>query len=237
MYLRARLMAAELRAVGIDTNCAPLADIAGDDTHPFLHNRCYGRALEPVVKAARATTQGLLAGGVLPVLKHIPGHGRATVDSHLDLPRVTAPAHDLRATDFAAFQALADLPLGMTAHIVFAAFDPDLPATQSPAMMAVIRDEIGFDGLVMTDDISMQALAGDVAQRSEAALAAGCDIVLHCNGNLEEMERVAAVSGRLTAAAQARADRALAARVVPDTADLDALSAELDALFAENPHV
>lgn len=232
MYLRARLMGAELRAVGIDTNCAPLADIAGDVTHPFLRNRCYGESVDTVVAAARATAEGLLAGGVLPVLKHIPGHGRATVDSHRDLPRVTAAAEDLRALDFAAFKALADIPMGMTAHIVFTALDPNLPATHSPAMMAVIRDEIGFDGLIMTDDISMEALEGSVGERAERALAAGCDVALHCNGEMDEMMEVAVVSIPMGPRAAARADRALGLRREPDAADLAALSDEMEALLA-----
>lgn len=227
MYLRARLIADDLRRVGIDGNCAPLADIAQDATHPFLRNRCYGRTLGDVVACARATADGLMAGGVLPVVKHMPGHGRALADSHSDLPVVDAPLDDLRAGDFAAFRALSDLPLGMTAHIVFPALDPAAPATLSRAAMAELRGWIGFDGLVMTDDLSMRALSGGMADRAVAARAAGCDIVLHCNGDPSEMADTVAGSGRLDAAGAARAARALASRQVPDGADLRAMAAEL----------
>ena len=231
LWLRARLMAAELRAVGIDANCAPCADIAGPRTHPFLRNRCLGETAAEVARNARALAEGLLAGGVLPVVKHIPGHGRAEADSHLHLPTVTATPEDLSATDFAAFAALADLPLGMTAHIRFPAFD-DAPATASARMIGLIRDVIGFQGLLMTDDISMQALAGPVGTRAAAAIAAGCDLVLHCNGEMPEMAAVVAAAGRLSPAAEARATAALACRRAPEPADECALTAELTALLA-----
>ena len=232
MYLRARLIAAELHAVGIDGNCAPTVDIAGPLTHPFLRNRCYGSDLDTVVAVARAVAKGLLDGGVLPVMKHMPGHGRAMIDTHLDLPRVTDAAEDLLRSDFAAFRALADLPLGMTAHIVFSAYD-DQPATWSAPMIRVIRDQIGFGGLLMTDDLSMQALSGTIGERAAASRRAGCDVMLHCNGNLGEMQAVAAASGALAGAALARAEAALAARRAPDTADPKALDAELAQLVRD----
>ena len=232
MYLRARLIAAELRAVGIDGNCAPTVDIAGPLTHPFLRNRCYGSDLDTVVAVARAVAKGLLDGGVLPVMKHMPGHGRAMIDTHLDLPRVTDAAEDLLRSDFAAFRALADLPLGMTAHIVFSAYD-DQPATCSAPMIRVIRDQIGFGGLLMTDDLSMQALSGTIGERAAASRRAGCDVMLHCNGNLGDMQAVAAASGALAGAALARAEAALAARRTPDTADPKALDAELAQLVRD----
>lgn len=232
MYLRARLIAAELRAVGIDGNCAPTVDIAGPLTHPFLRNRCYGSDLDTVVAVARAVAKGLLDGGVLPVMKHMPGHGRATIDTHLDLPRVTDAAEDLLRSDFAAFRALADLPLGMTAHIVFSAYD-DQPATCSAPMIRVIRDQIGFGGLLMTDDLSMQALSGTIGERAAASRRAGCDVMLHCNGNLGDMQAVAAASGVLAGAALTRAEAALAARRTPDTADPKALDAELAQLVRD----
>jgi len=212
--LRARYatIAAELRAVGIDTDCAPLADIAGPATHPFLRNRCLGTSAAAVAQTARAVAEGLMAGGVLPVLKHLPGHGRAATDSHAALPRVAAPAAALAATDFAPFAALADLPLGMTAHVVYDSIDPDRPATLSPRVIAMIRTEIGFDGLLMTDDISMGALSGPLGARAAAAIAAGCDVVLHCNGDSAEAAAVAEAAGRLSPAAAARAARALALR-------------------------
>ncbi|MGS4943958.1 glycoside hydrolase family 3 N-terminal domain-containing protein [Meridianimarinicoccus sp. RP-17] len=227
MYLRARLIADDLRRAGIDGNCAPLADIAGDGTHPFLRNRCYGTGLRDVVACARATADGLMAGGVLPVVKHMPGHGRAQADSHKDLPVVEATLHDLRGSDFAAFRALSDLPLGMTAHIVFPALDPDAPATLSRAAMDEVRGWIGFDGLVMTDDLSMHALSGTMAARAAAARVAGCDIVLHCNGDRAEMEGAVAGAGRMDADGAARAAHALACRHAPDTADLASMAAEL----------
>ena len=177
MYLMYRLIADELRSLGIDSNCAPTVDVIGPDTHPFLHNRCYGEDMASVVSIGRAVANGLLDGGVLPVVKHMPGHGRATSDSHHDLPRVSAPADDLQTIDFAAFRALNDLPMGMTAHLVYEAID-DQPATLSPRMMRLIREEIGFENLIMTDDISMKALRGTPAESTRAALAAGCDVAL-----------------------------------------------------------
>lgn len=231
-WIRNRLIAAELLEVGIDANCAPLADIAEDATHPFLQNRLYGRDVETVIKAARICADAHLAGGVLPVLKHIPGHGRAAMDSHLMLPTVHAPRVELDAWDFAPFKALNDIAMGMSAHIVFSDIDPDAPATTSPAMMKVIRQDIGFDGLLMTDDLSMEALSGTVADRATAAIKAGCDIILHCNGDPVEMEAVANAAGEMTPAAMTRANRALAQRKNPDDIDIPALEAEFEALLA-----
>ena len=230
MYLRYRLIAAELHALGIDSNCAPMADLAAEVTHPFLKNRCYGETCEEVARLARATAQAHLDGGVLPVLKHIPGHGRASADSHYDLPHVDADATNLDATDFAAFRALNDLPLGMTAHLVYDAIDA-APATLSPAVMAMIRDQIGFDGLIMTDDISMKALTGTLTGLSRGALEAGCDVILHCNGTFDERVETAAAAGEMTDAAQARADHALAMRQPPQPLDIDGAEAELSALM------
>ena len=234
MYLRGRLIAAELHACGIDVNCAPLADIARTDTHPILRNRCYGTTPDTVIRNARACAEGLMAGGVLPVLKHIPGHGRARLDSHLDLPVIDTPEADLRATDFAAFRALAGLPLGMTAHLVFSAIDPDAPATLSRRVIEIIRTQIGFCGLLMTDDISMQALRGPVVARAQAALHAGCDLVLHCNGALDEMTALAEACPLLDADGLARAQLALGQRRDPDSADLAACAAELAELMASD---
>lgn len=230
MWLRGRLIAEELHALGIDVNCAPCADVARPDTHPFLYNRCYGTDPASVVAMSRAIVAGQAAGGVAPVLKHIPGHGAAQVDSHLDLPRVDLPLKTLWEVDFTPFKALADLPMAMTAHIIYSAIDPAAPATQSAAMIDLIRGEMGFDGLLMSDDISMQALSGDVAARSAAAMAAGCDLILHCNGDMAEMQAVAAAAGRLSPPAQARADRAMAAIPAPQPFDAAAGWAELQAL-------
>lgn len=226
-WVRNRLIAAELQDVGIDANCAPLADIAEEATHPVLKNRLYGYDVQTVVDACRVCADAHLAGGVLPVLKHIPGYGRAAVDSHKDLPRVDAPRAELEAWDFAPFAALSDLPMGMTAHIVFSDIDPANPATTSARMMEVIRKHIGFDGLLMTDDLSMEALSGTVAQRAAASIAAGCDIILHCNGKADEMAAVAQASGAMTDAAITRANRALALRKTPVNIDIGALEAEL----------
>ncbi|MEZ5779450.1 MAG: beta-N-acetylhexosaminidase [Paracoccaceae bacterium] len=231
LWLRYRLIAAELRAVGIDADCAPVADLAGPKTHPFLRNRCFGETPDVVIPAARACAEGLLAGGVLPVMKHLPGHGRTVVDSHLDLPRADAPLDELDATDFAPFRALADLPMAMTAHIVVDAVDPSRPATASPNVIGLIRERIGFDGLLLTDDLSMEALDGTIGERAGKAIAAGCDIALHCNGKRHEMEAVVAAAGRPTAQAAKRAEAALARRTVPDAIDTSLLEAELEALL------
>ncbi len=230
LALRARLIAEELRAVGIDANCAPVADIAGPQTHPFLRNRCYGETAAQVSSRARAVADAHLAAGVLPVVKHLPGHGRATADTHLHLPTVTASRDELAAQDFAPFKALNDLPMAMTAHIIFAAYDADRPATQSPEMIKVIRQEIGFQGLLMTDDLNMQALSGSLGQRTRAAMDAGCDIALHCKGDMAEMLQVAAEAGDMRPDTQARAVAALARRTPSDTVDIAALEADLAAM-------
>ena len=220
------MMAAELRAIGIDSNCAPCCDIAGASTHPFLQNRCFGTTAQGVIAGARATADGFLAGGVLPVMKHIPGHGRATLDSHKELPVVDQPVELLQKTDFAPFSALRDLPMAMTAHIRFTAVDPR-PATQSAQMITLIRDQIGFDGVLMSDDILMQALSGTIAERAEATKAAGCDLVLHCNGLRTEMEATVLAAGELTPEAMVRTRSALEMRQTPLPADMDALAREL----------
>ncbi len=230
MYLRYRLIAHELRALGIDSNCAPLVDVANDATHPFLRNRCYGTTATSVAELGRAVSDGLLDGGVLPVVKHIPGHGRAVADSHLELPVVEADPKTLNAVDFAPFQALNDLPMGMTAHLVYRQLAP-APATLSPKVMQVIRDQIGFDGLIMTDDLGMKALSGSLSDLSRQARSAGCDVILHCNGSLAEKQEVAAAAGRLDTAGQRRALAALAARKQPDEVDIPALQAKLDAIL------
>ncbi len=227
MYLRYRIIAHELMALGIDADCAPMVDVARPGTHPFLRNRCYGEDPQQIIEIARAVSEGLWDGGVYPVIKHMPGHGLAVVDSHKDLPRVSVPKAEL-AGDFAPFKALNDLPMGMTAHIVFEDMD-DAPATTSPKMMQFMREEIGFDGLIMTDDIDMQALSGTVDERAAAAIAAGCDAVLHCNGTLADRQAVAAAIGEMTEAGQRRAEAVLAARRQPVAVDIEALAEELKA--------
>ena len=230
MYLRYRLIADELHSLGIDSNCAPMVDLATDETHSFLKNRCYGGDVEAVATIGRAAAHGLLDGGVLPVLKHIPGHGRSTLDSHLSLPHVDTDLATLQTTDFEAFRRLNDLPMGMTAHLVYEDIDP-VPATISPVMMNLIRDQIGFDGLIMTDDISMKALKGAPADLARASLDAGCDVALYCNGPLADRAAVAHSAGEMSEAAQIRAERALAARKKPVELDIDAAEEELSALM------
>jgi len=228
--LRHRLMGRELRAVGIDADAAPCLDIAGDHTHEFLKNRCFGTDAATVTTMGRAAAEGLLAAGVLPIVKHMPGHGRALVDSHHQLPVLDSALDDLDTSDFQPFRALNDLPLGMTAHIRLTQLD-DRPATASPAAIRLIRDRIGFDGLLMSDDIGMNALSGTPAERTAAAIAAGCDVVLACNLTRAELEQVAAAAGRMTSHAQTRADRALARRTPPDQVDVAGLHAELATLL------
>jgi beta-N-acetylhexosaminidase len=187
-----------------------------------------------VAAIARAVTEGLEQGGVLPVLKHIPGHGRATADSHFRLPMVDTPRGELERTDFAAFVPLADLPMAMTAHVVFSALDPAQPATTSATIVErVIRGGIGFQGLLMSDDVSMNALAGSIAERTRAIVNAGCDMVLHCNGKLEEMREVAGQTPELSGMALQRAVKALASRKPPAPFDRIAARAELDALVEQ----
>src|SRR5665647_1135805 len=208
--LGGHLIAAELSVLGIDVDCLPLADVLVPGSEMCIRDSAYGTEPGKVAAIAGAIAQGLLAGGVLPVLKHLPGHGRASVDSHAKLPVVDTDRATLESTDFAAFRPLASLPLGMTAHVVFSAIDPDAPATTSVTMVReVIRGFIGFRGLLMSDDVSMKALSGTIAERSRAAFAAGCDVVLHCNGDLNEMSAVASQAPELKGAAAKRAEAAL----------------------------
>ncbi|MEP6837186.1 MAG: beta-N-acetylhexosaminidase [Bradyrhizobium sp.] len=230
--LSSRLIAADLIDLGITVDCLPLADVPVAGADAVIGNRAYGTEPAKVAAIARAVTEGLAQGGVLPVLKHIPGHGRATADSHFGLPTVDTSREELNRTDFAAFQPLADLPMAMTAHVVFSALDPAQPATTSATIInQVIRGVIGFQGLLMSDDVSMNALAGTIAERTRAIVNAGCDVVLHCNGKLDEMRDVARETPELTGEALARAKRALASRQQPQPLDRPAARAELDALI------
>jgi beta-N-acetylhexosaminidase len=230
--LSSRLIAADLIDLGITVDCLPLADVPIAGADAVIGNRAYGTEPGKVAAIARAVTEGLEQGGVLPVLKHIPGHGRATADSHFRLPTVDTGRHELDRTDFAAFQPLADLPMAMTAHVVFSALDSAHPATTSATIIRqVIRGGIGFQGLLMSDDVSMNALAGSIAERTRAIVNAGCDMVLHCNGKLDEMRDVARETPELTGEALNRANRALASRKQPEPLDRLAARAELDALI------
>ena len=231
-YLGARLIAADLAAVGVDVDCLPIADVPVAGANSVIGDRAYGETAEKVALLGRAVADGLLAGGVLPVLKHIPGHGRAAADSHGALPIVETDRETLTTTDFAAFRPLSDLPLGMTAHIVYTAIDPIAPATTSVTLVRdVIRDWLGFRGLLMSDDISMGALSGSIEERSRAAIAAGCDVVLHCNGELDEMRAVASAVPVLAGEAAARAEAALKRRGLVLEHDFAALRAEWTALM------
>ena len=221
--LGARLIAHDLHALGIDVDCLPLADVPVEGHDKVIGDRAYGARPDKVAAIAGAVARGLLNGGVLPVVKHIPGHGRATADSHQSLPVVEADWDTLQATDFAAFRPLGGMPLGMTAHVVFSAIDPTHPATTSATMVRdVIRGFCGFRGLLMSDDISMGALSGSIFERSQAAIAAGCDIVLHCNGEIPEMRDVARAVPVLAAAAAERSALALSQRGGPSEFDAEA---------------
>jgi len=232
--LSARLIAADLSELGINVDCLPLADVPVAGSDAVIGDRAYGTEPGKVAAIAGAVTEGLHEGGILPVLKHIPGHGRATADSHLRLPMVDAPKNELESTDFAAFQPLAGLPMAMTAHVVFSALDPLHPATTSATIInQVIRGVIGFQGLLMSDDVSMKALSGSIAERTKAIFSAGCDMVLHCNGDRQEMRDVAAETPELSGKPLERANQALASRGRPQPFDRVASRAALEAMMSQ----
>ncbi len=233
LRLNALLIAHELAALGIDVDCWPLADVPQSDADPIIGDRAFGRDVSGVVRLARVAADGLLACGVLPVVKHIPGHGRARADSHKELPRVDATLRDLQSVDFEPFRQLNDLPIAMTAHVVYDAVDPARCATLSPIVIAdVIRGWIDFQGFVVSDDLSMKALAGNFDARATAALAAGCDAVLHCNGEMAEMTAVAAGCRPLDDKAVARWQRARAKLTSSGNFDRAAAEARLKELMA-----
>jgi beta-N-acetylhexosaminidase len=209
-YLNARLIAQELVDLGINVDCLPLLDVPQPGSHDIIGDRAFGPDPALVIDLGRAQIQGLIEGGVLPIMKHIPGHGRAGADSHLALPRVETGPEELSAVDFVTFRSLDSCPMAMTAHVVYDSIDPQRPATTSPKVIRdVIRGEIGFDGLLMSDDLSMKALDGPLNVRAKAALFAGCDVVLHCNGDMVEMTDVAKEAGILEGASLRRAEHAL----------------------------
>jgi beta-N-acetylhexosaminidase len=232
--LGARLIAHDLRSVGVTVDCLPVLDVPSPGAHDVIGDRAYGKTPEKVAILGRAAAEGLMAGGVLPVVKHIPGHGRAGADSHLALPVVEASRAELERHDFAPFRMLTDMPLAMTAHVVYTALDPERPATTSPVVIQdIIRGHIGYDGLLMTDDLSMKALSGSFREKTEAAFAAGCDMALHCNGQMEEMSAVAEASPLLEGEALRRAEAALARiRHEPEPLDPVDARARLDAALA-----
>lgn len=208
-WLQARLIASELEELGLDVDCLPCLDLLVPGAHGVIGDRAFGEDPGLVAELGAAVCEGLLAGGVAPVLKHLPGHGRANMDSHLALPRVEAEAEVLLTKDMEPFRRLHDQAWGMTAHIVYTAFDPVHPATQSAKVIEeFIRGHIGFDGLLVSDDITMQALQGRPGERAAASLAAGCDLVLHCSGDPDEMEEVAAAVGPMSPQACERFARA-----------------------------
>ncbi len=232
--LSARLMAHDLREVGVDVDCLPVLDVPVAGAHDVIGDRAYAFEPDEVARIGRAAAEGLLAGGVLPVIKHMPGHGRAEADSHHSLPRVSAALDDLRSHDFRPFRHLADMPMAMTAHVVFEAIDASGPATTSRKVLRrIIRGELAYDGLVMTDDLSMKALSGTFAERTYAAYAAGCDMVLHCNGVMDEMARVAEAARPLAGSAKRRAKAALS-RIShePEPLDRAALADDIARILA-----
>lgn len=231
--LGARLIAHDLHALGINVDCVPVLDVPDPKGHEIIGDRAYGDTPEQVATLGRAAAEGLLAGGVLPIIKHIPGHGRAMADSHLELPVVNAKLAELDARDFAPFRVLSDMPMAMTAHVVYTAIDRKNPATTSKkAIKKIIRESIGFDGLLMSDDLSMKALSGDFKQRAKDSLSAGCDVVLHCNGDMAEMKAVMSGVGRMGKEARRRAQAVMGRLVkVPEPFDVAEARARFDAAF------
>ncbi len=230
--LNARLCADELLALGITVDCAPVLDLPVPGAHDIIGDRALGADPHVVGLLGRAVCEGFLAGGVLPVLKHIPGHGRAQADSHEKLPVVDAPPSVLESSDFLPFRMLNDMPWAMTAHILYTQLDPVRPATTSPSIIdGVIREWIGFEGLLLSDDISMQALSGSLGERAAAAQAAGCDVVLHCNGDMEEMIAVADAVEPMAPEAMIRFEDGEAMRdLMPEPLDRERAARRLDAL-------
>ncbi len=232
-FLHGRLIAADLHTVGIDVNCAPVVDVRTPGTSEAIGNRSFGGDPRLVAALGRSLADGLMAGGVVPVMKHLPGQGRATSDSHLTLPRIATDLVTLAATDFVPFAELSDLPIAMTAHVVVEAVDDTGPATTSPSVIRdIIRQRIGFDGLLVSDDVSMNALSGDYSARATAIFTAGCDLVLHCSGRTEEMREIGGAAPALGGQSRERAARALSARKQPAPFDAERGRAEYVALLA-----
>ena len=234
---RYRLIAQELHALGIDVNCAPMVDVPAANADPIVTTRILGHEPGVIARRGRQIAEALMDGGVLPVVKHAPGHGRAVADSHVELPRVDAALEDLRAVDFAPFRALADLPMMMTAHIVYEALDASACATHSARCIDAIRGDIGFHGLLMTDDLGMHALTGTFRERAERSHAAGCDISLHCSGEMGEMAELMPGVPALTGAAASRAAAAEAARRDPRPCDVAELERRHPYLIGEGDYV
>jgi len=232
-YLNARLIAHDLTGLGLNVDCLPVLDVPVPGAHDIIGDRAFGTDPATVIDLGKAQIEGLLDGAVLPVMKHIPGHGRAGADSHLALPRVTAGPEELSASDFVTFRSLNHCPAAMTAHVVYESIDPQRPCTTSPKVIRdVIRGEIGFEGLLMSDDLSMKALDGPMSVRARAALFAGCDVLLHCNGDMDEMTDVAGEAKTLDGLPLKRAQSAMARLGSAPDFDAAAASARLSALLA-----
>lgn len=233
IYLNSRLIAADLHDLGITVDCLPVLDVPARGGHDVIGDRAYARHADTVAQLGREACAGLIDGGVLPVIKHIPGHGRAAADTHIELPTVTTKAATLRRTDFAPFKALRDAPFAMTAHVIYADLDPDFPATTSRTVIdGVIRKTIGFDGALMSDDLNMQALSGTLAERAFASQQAGCDLALHCNGEYDDMVAVASGLEHASPATLRRLTRAMNWLAAPKPFDREAGVWERDALLA-----
>src|SRR5471032_170126 len=232
-YLNARLIAHDLTSLGINVDCLPVLDVPVPGAHDIIGDRAFATDPVTIIALGKAQIEGLMDGGVLPVMKHIPGHGRAGADSHLALSRVSSTVEELSASDFVTFRSLDQCPIAMTAHVVYESIDPQRPCTTSPKVIRdVIRGEIGFDGLLMSDDLSMKALDGPLSVRAKQALFAGCDLVLHCNGDMDEMREVASEVKELKGLSQRRSKQALSHLSVPGMFDPDAAEARLAALLA-----
>jgi beta-N-acetylhexosaminidase len=236
LRLNYRLIGAELADLGIDVDCAPVLDVPIAGAHDVIGDRAFGRTADLVITLAGEVIEGLLDEGVLPVIKHIPGHGRAMVDSHLALPVVDTSLAELETQDFPPFHAHRHAPWAMTAHVVYTALDRDRPATTSKIVIdKVIRGAIGFDGLLISDDLSMKALGGSFEERTRASLEAGCDVVLHCNGDMAEMVAIASQLRPLSAAAEVRVARGLALKRQRTSFDRMAVAARVEALLGLSP--
>ncbi len=231
-YLNARLIAHDLSELGINVDCLPVLDVPVPGAHDIIGDRAFATNPTTIIALARAQIEGLMDGGVLPVMKHITGHGRAGADSHLALPRVAATPEELSASDFVTFRSLDQCPIAMTAHVVYESIDPQRPATTSPKVIRdVIRGELGFAGLLMSDDLSMKALDGPLSVRAKAALFAGCDLALHCNGDMDEMRDVASEVKNLEGASLKRSEQALSQLHAPLPFDPAAAQAHLASLL------
>lgn len=233
VYLNSRMIAHDLAELGVNVDCAPLLDVRAPGAHDIIGDRAFGSDPEQVALLGRAMCDGLMAGGVMPVIKHIPGHGRAKADSHIELPVVDTPADLLEQIDFAPFKKLSAMPYAMTAHVLYTALDSENVATFSAKIITMIREKIGFDGVLMSDDFSMKALSGSFAERTKRAFSAGCDLALHCNGNFGEMKEIAENTPELSAATIGRIEKIKTMTRKSDKLDYAAALAEMNSLLCK----